>query len=71
MDDQLLARDGYSERPALLRAIALVLVAALVGFAGVPVYLPVLLGLAAARDFWLYTSRRRARLADAGSDSRR
>lgn len=61
MTDKALARDGYSAGPALLRAIGMALVAAILVFAEVPRWLPVLMLLGALGELGRYAVRRRER----------
>lgn len=63
MDDELLARDGYSERPPLLRVLALLLVALLLILFGGPRQVLGLLAFAAGVDYLRYLRRRRQHLA--------
>jgi hypothetical protein len=62
MNDELLARDGFSQRPPLLRALALSLIAGVVVLADVPLWLPTVLVLGAVREWSIFARRRRARL---------
>ena len=62
MDDELLARDGYSERPPLLRTLALLLVALLLILFDGPRLVLGLLACAAGLDYLRYLRRRRQRI---------
>ncbi|MBA3855151.1 MAG: hypothetical protein C0503_12115 [Gemmatimonas sp.] len=60
--DELLARDGYSERPPLLRALALALVGLVFVLIDGPPKFAILLVLAAVVEYGRYVHRRRERL---------
>lgn len=62
MNDELLARDGYSPRPPLYRALALALIGLVFVLIDGPRPFAVLLGLAAAGEYGRYAHRRRDRL---------
>ncbi len=62
MDDDLLAKDGFSERPPLLRTLALLLVALLLIVFDGPRQVLGLLAFAAGLDYLRYLRRRRHRL---------
>lgn len=62
MTDELLARDGYSERPPLFRTLALVLIGAIYVIIDGPQNFALLFVLAAAVEYGRYAHRRRQRL---------
>jgi hypothetical protein len=59
--DELLARDGYSERPPLLRALALSLVGLVFVLIDGPPTFAILLVLAASVEYGRFAHRRRER----------
>jgi hypothetical protein len=59
MPEEMLARDGYSARPALLRALALSLISLILALFNGPRYMVVLLAAAAGLEYLRYAHRRR------------
>jgi hypothetical protein len=62
LTDELLARDGFSERPPLLRALALTLIGGVYVIIDGPRPWALLLVLAAVAEWGRYLHRRRQRL---------
>lgn len=58
MEDDLLARDGYSERPPLLRMLGLALIALIFALIDGPRHVYAILGVAAFVDYGRYLRRR-------------
>lgn len=67
MPDESLARDGYSARPPLLRALALSLISLVVALIDGPRYMVVLLAAAAGLEYLRYAHRRRDSLTPPGA----
>lgn len=62
MADDFLAKDGYSERPPLFRALGLSLISLVLALADGPRYMVVLLAAGAGLEYVRFALRRRDRL---------
>jgi hypothetical protein len=63
MTDESLARDGYSERPPLLRALALALVSFILALTSQGLFLVFPLLAGAGVEYFRFSRRRRERLS--------